>query len=398
MQLLDEPDLLAKVQSLEPAALRRIVDDIGLDDVGEIVALATTEQLLHVFDEDLWSSSSPGTDEAFDRRRFVRWLEVLLEGGAAAAARRVSELPEELIRLAFVELLFVVDFERLAYEMETTGQGGELAQIEKVLDATSYLELGEHVIVWRAGPGWDAMVTLLMELDRDHHPLLQRLIALASHASSERAVEHGGLYRLLTQEEMVASDAAADRADRRAGQGYIAASDATSFLRLARRTPKSRIIGATKRDPVTRAYFRELASPALEAESQTMTSESDGAPLPMLAVGDAQGSPTSYGFRAAMVTLRSGSPRVFATRMEELAFVVNVLMAGCQIESRALRPFEAADAAYALCELGYSELRAALPEATLEDHGVDLLCRLGWHVLPSIQPEGETILSALQSA
>jgi hypothetical protein len=85
-RILDEPALVAEVRALPPAALTKLIDHVGLEDAGEIVALATTEQIANVFDEDLWTRN-----DTFDADRFVVWLEVLLEAGPAVAARPHAE-------------------------------------------------------------------------------------------------------------------------------------------------------------------------------------------------------------------------------------------------------------------------------------------------------------------
>jgi len=84
------PDLAAQIQSLAPPVLARLIGEVGLEDAGELVAFATTEQLARVFDEDLWASARPGEDERFDARRFVTWLEVMLEAGDAFGRRKSS--------------------------------------------------------------------------------------------------------------------------------------------------------------------------------------------------------------------------------------------------------------------------------------------------------------------
>src|SRR5512140_2061712 len=80
-RLLDAPHLAATVQRLDPSLLHRLVRHCGLADCAEILALATTEQLTRVFDEDLWTSAQPGRDEEFDADRFALWLEVFAELG-----------------------------------------------------------------------------------------------------------------------------------------------------------------------------------------------------------------------------------------------------------------------------------------------------------------------------
>src|SRR5512143_507786 len=84
-RLLDSPHLTEIVRRLEPKRLHQLIRQCGLEECGEILALATTEQLTRVFDEDLWTSAQPGRDEEFDADRFALWLEVLAELGSEAA-------------------------------------------------------------------------------------------------------------------------------------------------------------------------------------------------------------------------------------------------------------------------------------------------------------------------
>src|SRR4051812_47837647 len=98
-RILDQPALVSAVQALPPAALLRLIDRVGLEDAGELVALATVDQLRRVFDEDLWRSARPGEDDRFDASRLLLWLEVMLEAGEQFAADKLAELPEDLVAL-----------------------------------------------------------------------------------------------------------------------------------------------------------------------------------------------------------------------------------------------------------------------------------------------------------
>lgn len=65
-RILDRPNLVEAVRSLGPAALLRVVEEVGLEDAGELISLATFERLRQVFDEDVWRSPQPGADERFE--------------------------------------------------------------------------------------------------------------------------------------------------------------------------------------------------------------------------------------------------------------------------------------------------------------------------------------------
>ncbi|HVV82952.1 MAG TPA: DUF6178 family protein, partial [Kofleriaceae bacterium] len=255
-RVLDDRELVAAVQELEPRALARLIDPVGLEDAGELIALATTDQLVQVFDEDLWRGDRPGRDEAFDAARFIVWLEVMLEAGAAFTARRVAELPEELVVHALHQQVVVLDLDALAVEVSELGEEGE--PIEKALEGCLYHELDAYRVIARRHDGFDAIVTVLVALDEEHHDTLVRILERCCALSARDVDDAGGLYDLLTSEELLAGDVAADREDRRAREGYVAPSQAAAFLALAASTELS-AARTQGRDAVTRAYFRELA-------------------------------------------------------------------------------------------------------------------------------------------
>ena len=65
--------------------LGRVIDHVGLEDAGELVALATTDQLRRIFDDDLWHAPAPGKDETFDgedRGDVVRFAHAAIDAGA----------------------------------------------------------------------------------------------------------------------------------------------------------------------------------------------------------------------------------------------------------------------------------------------------------------------------
>src|SRR5262245_39745328 len=96
-RILDTPNLEHVVPRLQPELLHRVIPSCGLEDCGELVVLATPEQLTRIFDLDLWRSAQPGTDEQFDADRFGLWLEVLAEFDPAVAAQKLAEMDADLV-------------------------------------------------------------------------------------------------------------------------------------------------------------------------------------------------------------------------------------------------------------------------------------------------------------
>lgn len=348
-RILEAPELATQIQELPPPALARLIDHVGLEDCGEIVALATTQQLAHVFDEDLWRSERSGEDERFDAARFLLWLEVMLEAGDGFVAQRLAELPEELVTLAFHKHVLVLDLDALHEEMFAMDED-ERDSIDKALESGLSEEFDEYRVIARQADGWDAVVSALVALDRDHHRVFTRILERCCRMSTEYIDDNGGLYDVLTSEESLEDDVAGEREERRAGAGYVAPSSATAFLELAKNAVD---LDRSTRDPLSRAYFARLdrTPPARVADIVP------GVPGPNalhdLLVGsgvlDERSSPALLPaatarseaplFARALRELDAEAPHLFATRSEELAYVANVLVAGWS--SRARRPASA---------------------------------------------------------
>ncbi len=377
--LLDQPDLAARVRELPPRALARVVESIGLEDAAEIVALATSEQLLVVLDDDLWKSAAPGEDDRFDAARFLTWLEVLAEGGDRVVAEKLAGLPEDLLVLALHRHVLVFPLERLASEIDSA-EDGELA--DKALSDHLHEELDDMILVARGHDGWDAILGAVLALDREHHALVVRVLSRCAALADDEIDEAGGLYDVLTREGALEDDVAGDREDRRAAEGFVAGSSAKSFLGLARRPLGD---GAYVRDVVTRAWFRDAGArapsvPAVGGAQRERRATDLLPPLP--------GEPAheENALTRAMRELAAHDVGVFAARSEELAYLANVLKAGAGHDGRHVREGEAVVGALATVALGLDLMAGG--RATDEDltrilvaRTADELFRRGFHAL-----------------
>lgn len=422
-RVLDTPDLADQVRALPPGALAKLVDQVGLEDAGEIVALATTEQLERLFDEDLWKNERPGEEERFDDERFIVWLEALLEAGDALVATRLSELPEDLVTLAVHKRVLVVSLERLMSELGD--EEGEAA--EKALSNCLSEELDAYQLVARTPDGWDAVLAALLALDREHHDLVARVLERCADMSSRDIDEQGGLYEALTSEQMLESDVAAERDDRRAESGYVEPRAAAAFLRLASGPSGP---PPAEHDALTRAYFRDVrrvsASTVRRAPVRGAAPENDlsrllidagvvdRAETPLLSPATTSENATRALFIDAMRELGQEQPNAFAERSEELAYLANVLVAACTVDGRRVRPIEGVTAAIAICDRGLAvvlenraperdsskgETVGLLRRATeaLATHPADGLFRAGWkelHLASERSPDLTEIMKA----
>jgi hypothetical protein len=116
--LLNDPLLPEKIRQASATELVQWINEIGLEDAGEIIAFANTKQIEAIFDIDLWKAARAGADESFDADRFGTWLEILAEVGLQKAIEKLVEMDEDFLVLAFSTLAWVAETEWLEENCE----------------------------------------------------------------------------------------------------------------------------------------------------------------------------------------------------------------------------------------------------------------------------------------
>jgi hypothetical protein len=376
--LIERPDLARTIQAMPAQAFAAVVREVGIEDAGEIVALATTEQLVHAFDEDLFVNDRAGERETFDAGRFVVWLEVLLEAGHRVLADRVAELDEDFVAHALSALVLVLDEDALRERLDT-GDEDAAGHVDKALESALTLDLDGYILVAKDHAGWDAAVALLLALDRNHRALLVRLLQRLARVSSHHLDDLDELSTVLTEGESLADDAEAAREDRRSKQGYVEPRAARAFLALARK-PFDR---DAERDPLTRAYFRELDPSRPTARSGAERAPALRALPPTDDPALVAPSTTISAFMAALRELGDIDPAAFAERMEELVYLANVIAAGHERDGARTSRRAAADAALAtVCYGALLDVETDFVDV-LRRRSADWLFRLASSRLPS---------------
>jgi hypothetical protein len=370
-RILERPGLVEAVRQLPGAVLGKLIDRIGLEDAGELVALASTAQLERIFDDDLWRADGAGDDETFRPERFALWLRVMQEAGEAVLVQRLCELPQDLVALAVHRLVLVLDTDMIEEQLSPGDEEAE--QLERALEWSVSEEWEELRLLSRDPDVWDDVWGALVALDRDHHDRLRAILEACCAMSTEYISGQGGLFQVLTAEEMLESDVAAGRDDRRSAEGFISPADARAFLELARR-------GDDEPDAITRAYFRGLETktmaPGVDAPrthardlAELLQEAEVIAPpaaqrLAALTGGSTPGQTHLAAplFERAMSDLRERDPAQFSTRVREVGYLVNVWVAGGAHEGRRPRPAEALEMVLRTCESGMRARLAPAPE------------------------------------
>jgi hypothetical protein len=373
---------------LRPELLHRVIGVYGLEDCVDLVAQATPAQLSHLFDLDLWRPARPGLDEHFDAARFGVWIEVLAEAGTDVAAAKLAEMPLRQIVAGLAHHVRVFDVSAVsAYE---TTDGTRIDYSRPVRDLPGCEIGGYHVAATRQ-ESWDAIVAVLVALDT-HHPdrFVELMRAVRSRSHSRR--EDDGLHSLLGNREQMLFDVADERQRRRRDRGFASPADARAFLQMSR-TATPETLAA---NPIASDYARSIASAAVQEQAPAMPAGDDTevavilaeagvaplhAPRALLESGDAQ--PASR-IQRCMQTVFERDQVAYGERTFELAYLANVLMAGCSIQARPFTAKEAADGAVAICNLGLEQLpdspNHSAPDYLLA-HDLIGVFQLGWTTL-----------------
>jgi len=413
-RILDTPNLARAVPQLQPELLHRLIDQCGLEDCAELVALATPAQLSAVFDLDLWSSRQPGEEERFDADRFGVWLEVLLESGAPFAAGKLAAIDPGLVVTALAEHIRVFDAAAITPMFED-GQEIPVSAIQRDEDSR---EVGGYVLVPKIAGAWDAIIDVLTALDEEHPGCFHRLMS-GCRALSNSKPEADGFYDLMSDDEQARFDLALGRERRREQQGFVTPAQARAFLEAAREL-RADAPQAPPVSPVAAAYFRDIEGgaeadepresvPILEpidpasdsdSASQAQTAEAvaavvgvllDAGVLPertrgLLPPAAEEASRLGH-VQRLMQFVREHDDAACSRRDQELAFLANILVAGCAVQARAFTPREASDAVAAVCNLGLENWPAhwrdqpSLPDDLLVDQSLATVFQVGWAVL-----------------
>jgi Family of unknown function (DUF6178) len=354
-RLLKTPDLAKIVPRLQPAILHRVIEHCGLEDCAELVALATPEQLTRVLDVDVWHAPAPGIDEALDADRFGLWIAVLMQSGPEVAAEKLLGLDIALVIAGLTRHAAV--FDNAAVSSYTTTDGEHVpGRAAKQMAA----EIGGYVLEARRTSAWEAIVDLIRFLAVEHAEYFHRLMRRCVRLSNGRR-EEDGFHNLLDDEKQDMFDLATGREARREEQGYVSPAQAQAFLKGARATRLN--AAPPPRNPIAAAYFRNIEPAETTGEEvagvvEILREAGVITPPPRGLLGPAEGHVT----RLALVEAHVASNPQSA---EELAYLVNAMMAGCSIQDRPFTAGEASDAAAAVCNLGLENWPARWPAADL---------------------------------
>lgn len=416
-------NLPAYIRQLPAGTLSRLIEDVGLEDSQEILALVGPEQLKAVLSVALWNAPKPGQQEEFDLDEFVRWVEVWLQEGESTLVRRVVELGENFVVMCLSKLLVAVD--RTTVGLRESG-----------------FEIGQYMIFPRQEKHWNRVTDTLGVLWH-HEP--DFVLYVLRRCSFERSILNDDATEPGSRESLY-EDLAAERIAERVGIGFVNPMHAALFLMHAKTTDLAQLCATGEYDVNTADYLgkqrdivhRSVADDAsigagaedspdggseprepertvaggaadLNVATADVISQADKealdsllrdagvlqpAPAVVLLTDQRAGPARSELLETTLASLAQTRPDVVSRRLGELAYLSNTLMAGAEIQGKVFTEAEAAKVALATANLGIGYLlRAAAgspneaerARALLEeDPGVVRLFQVGYHLLCKI--------------
>ncbi len=371
VRIAETPHLARAVAHLPAELLHDVIRRCGLEAAGELLMLATAQQLAAVFDLDLWRTERRG-EERFDPARFCDWLDVLVESSVSGAARKVAEMDPDLAAAGLA--LQIAVFDPAVLSASTDEDDGDV-EVSAAGPGGVRCDVGGYAVVGRRSDSWDTIIGLLMALSQEHPESFHRLMRRCRRLSNSEP-EVDGLHDLLTESEQVLFDLKIARERRREQQGYVTPPQARAFLDSSRQL-RFEQDDQPPASPIYTAYLREvrwsdesqrdqeassLSEPGAPAASESTSARAAVAVLLEAGIVPTQPVALLSGpqeDKAALARLqelmrfaRDRDYAAAALRTQELAFLANVLRAGCSVQDRALTTREAFDAAAATCNLG----------------------------------------------
>ena len=267
-RILEAPALVREVQRLPAPALLRLVHKIGLEDSHALLALASSSQLTGMLDEDLWRQKGAAGAEELDDARLSVWRAALAELGPAAAAARLASLDEEFLCFALSRFLHALEREALDFMLiDVPFDKWRDDRLEKLLEVAECQEIGDVLVLARSGAPWEVLQPLLLALDDHDQRLTASLLHRLCAVTEAKAEAEGGLFEVLSGEEMLGNDTAFGREGRRVRDGYLSAADAKAFRAWLEGKSAAELLRLRGPDPVSRAYFREYEGEAIPQAS-----------------------------------------------------------------------------------------------------------------------------------
>jgi hypothetical protein len=420
--LIDDPAFAAVLEHMQPKALARLVDRVGLNDAAELMTLIPARSLLSALDAAVWKSPGLGASQVFDPAEFTNWLQVWNDVGEGFVADRLAAMSDEYLALCLASVLQVENSGTSGYSSD----GFEEAGYSDDAGHEGYELYGHYLLRPAYEDGWESIRGALDALWR-HAPerllhILGTLISSESMLSSDRRRTSLNL------------DVAFERERHLERRGYVSPTGARAFLASTSITSLKDLLSMSVYDNETRRFLEGLGNedngrhpienimptdradeelPQTQNEAMgigaTPPSQDQISALRRLLEDEAIVEPkrfeslpsSNHDPKRAVLTellnrLEGENQAAFQQRSRELAYLAAVLMAGGSLEGQPFTGGEARDAALATCNLGVEFIQSRQVALKLDrEPGLIRPFLIGWQMLDVLR---DRVIDAMKAS
>lgn len=395
LTLRNDPALPALLRTLQPAVLARLVGRVGLNDAGELMALAPTRNLLQALDESLWKSPAPGSAEIFDADELVDWLEAWNEIGDEFVAERLAAMSDDYRAMCLSHVVSVGIHHTLAFLAIPDDEAIVEVERDTLHPIGSIAQYGPYIVAPAIEEAWDVVHASLDAMWTHCPEELLRALARLDGAESMLAAQES--------RKRLTLDVSHERERHRENLGYVSGPGAGAFLMFIAITSVEELAAMSAYDEETRRHLaafgesRDAADPVAKGDESSEGDEAAPAEEPqlqrlrsvleqehVLIPQDAllltdQSDDERAPLTALLAELAETDQPAFERCARELAYLANVLKLGVRVQGATMSDIEARDAAFAACDRGLTWVRERGIEPRISrEPGLIRLFALGW--------------------
>lgn len=405
--LQDNPALPVLLRKLQPTALAGLLDRVGLNDAGELMALAPTRNLLQALDESLWKSPAAGAADAFDATVLIEWLEAWNEIGDSFVADRLAAMSDDYRALCLSHLVTVRRHHTLAFLAIPPDDVD--VELDTLRPSESCAPYGPYMIT-PIEDEWDIVRASLDALWTEQPECLLRTLGMLDGAESMLAAQEA--------RKRLSIDIAHERERHRENRGYVTGPGAGAFLVFAATASIEELAALSAYDEETRRHLaafgasHDAASPihaAQDADSQESDDSIEGddpaddeiqlhrlrtvlereqllVSQDTLLLTDQQARKHSA-LTQLLTELAATDQPAFERCARELAYLANVVLVGVRVKGAPLSEIEARDCAYGTCDRGLELVREHDMAVQIDrEPGLIRLFAIGWRTQRGVSP------------
>jgi hypothetical protein len=233
--VLSTSNLPQVLMHMQPFALVRLVQGVGVEDCEEILEHLSPAQMAPIVDEELWRASRVGAEEKFDIKQAIRWLRVWNEMGPEHIIRIFSGMGRDFLATLMIHFADVQELSGVAWDMLNLDGFGSVLEEQ---DSPFRHVYSRFVLESRSKDAeeWELLVGVMDALWETSPDVLEDALSACCNRSHQDEVDEEGKGREKVNEveDILRDNLSRAREDRRRRLGFLAPEQARDMLQRCR--------------------------------------------------------------------------------------------------------------------------------------------------------------------